>query len=202
MYYKSPFLKATFLKILAIVYCILINFNLLPGQKLYSVSLFNHATTLPPHGFSGPLHPGIDFGLSKRLKEKAQTTSFIHWKVGYYYHRLVHQGIQVYGEYNKQYTILKNFGLSWSGGLGYLHTIELHEKFKLNKEGNYDRAGRFGKPHAQISLSTGVFYKLPSFTPFIQYRVRMVSPFVKSYVPFLPNTSLHLGTYYYLNTKD
>lgn len=175
---------------------------LLQGQNLYSVSFFNHATTLPPNGFTGTLHPGIDFGISWKTKEKKHSITFIHWKLGYYYHRLVHQGIQLYGEYTKQYPIIKNFGLSWSGGLGYLHTLELHEKFKLTANGEYNRIGRFGSPHAQVSISAGIYTQVKSFKPFIQYRVRLVTPFVNSYVPLLPSTSLHVGTFYSLIAKN
>ncbi len=169
------------------------------AQGQVSISFFNHATTLPPKGFSGPLHPGIDFGISTGLKQKEKSLSFFHWKLGYYYHRLVHQGIQLYGEYHKQYKLAGRFGLGWSGGLGYLHTIELHEKFKLREDGTYARTGRLGKPHAQASLSLNAHYRLDRLIPFIEYRVRMVSPFVNKYVPLLPSTSLHIGTYININ---
>ena len=171
------------------------------AQNVMSLSLFNHATALPPNGFSGPLHPGLDVGISSKIKMKAKSSSYLLWKAGYYYHRLVHHGIQLYTEYNKLYPLTEDFGLSWSGGLGYLHTFELHEKFKLQPEGNYERTGRMGKPHAQVSVSAGLFYQFQSITPFIQYRVRMITPFVNSYVPLLPSTSIHLGIYYTLNPK-
>lgn len=169
------------------------------AQHQMSISFFNHATTLPPKGFSGPLHPGIDLGYSTGLKHKENTFSFFHWKLGYYYHRLVHHGIQLYGEYHKQYKLVGRVGLGWSGGLGYLHTIELHEKFKLKEDGTYGRTGRLGKPHAQASLSLNAHYRLDRLIPFIEYRVRMVSPFVNKYVPLLPSTSLHFGTYFNIN---
>jgi hypothetical protein len=170
------------------------------AQEQLSISLFNHATTLPPKGFAGPLHPGIDIGISTHLKPKENTLSFYHWKLGYYYHRLVHQGIQVYGEYHKQYTVLKPFGLGWSGGLGYLHTFELHEKFILGGDGTYRRTGRLGKPHAQASLAVQLFGRWGYCAPFAEYRVRLVSPFVNKYVPLLPSTSLHIGAYFNLKT--
>ncbi|MBP9744700.1 MAG: hypothetical protein WBC35_16475 [Saprospiraceae bacterium] len=172
------------------------------GQKFYSLSLFNHATTLPPKGFTSVLHPGFDIGISWKQKEKKHSTSFIHYKLGYYYHRLVHQGIQLYGEYTKQYDVIKNTGISWSAGLGYLHTLELHEIFKYSDTEKYRRIGKLGSPHAQLSASIGIYAQIKSLKPFIQYRVSMVTPFVNSYVPLLPSTSLHIGTYYSLNTKN
>lgn len=170
------------------------------AQDQLSISLFNHATTLPPKGFSGPLHPGIDIGISTHLKPKENTLSFFHWKLGYYYHRLVHQGIQLYGEYNKQYKILKPISLGWSGGLGYLHTFELHEKFILGGDGTYRRTGRLGKPHAQASLALQILGRWGYWAPFAEYRLRLVSPFVNKYVPLLPSTSLHLGAYFNFHT--
>jgi hypothetical protein len=174
-------------------------FNL-AAQHPYSLSIFNHATTLPPNGISGPLHPGIDIGISTRYREKTSSRSFLHWKLGYYYHRLVHHGIQLYGEYTKQYTLFSKLGLGWSAGLGYVHTIELHEKFKLDASGEYERTGRLGKPHAQLSVGAALHYPMGKVSPFIQYRVRMVTPFVNEYVPLLPSTSWHIGFYYGLQT--
>jgi len=183
------------------VFITLIEINLL-AQPPFSISIFNHATTLPPNGISGPLHPGIDVGILTRYREKTSSQSFYHWKLGYYYHRLVHQGIQLYGEYNKLYRIWDQLCVGWSGGLGYLHTLELHEKFKLTESGVYQRTGKAGKPHLQASLSATVNYQFEKYTPFIQYRARMIAPFVNKYVPLLPGTSWHLGIYFNLPQKQ
>jgi len=174
----------------------------LSAQQLLSLSIFNHATALPPQGISGQLHPGIDIGYTKLKRPLNKKSGFIQWKAGYYYHRLVHHGIQLYGEYNKVYPIIKNkFMFGWSGGLGYLHTIELHEKFKLKSDGQYTSTGKLGKPHAQVSLATKIIFANKSISPFLEYRLRFSTPFVNKYVPLLPSTSLHLGFYYILKTS-
>lgn len=191
--------KFSFYRQVSFFILVCLSWHGLRAQNQLSLSIFNHATTLPPKGFSGPSHPGIDIGISTGLKPKENTLSFFHWKLGYYYHRLVHQGIQLYGEYHKQYKVAGGFGLGWSGGLGYLHTLELHQKFKLKEDGTYVRTGRLGKPHAQVSLALNAHYRMENWSPFIEYRMRMVSPFVNKYVPLLPNTSLHIGTYIKIN---
>lgn len=164
-------------------------------KTAFSWSLFTHATSLPGGTWAGAWHPGFDAGLQTRLREKENSRTFLHWKLGYYYHRLVHHGVQLYGEYNWSFNIYKRLGADMAGGLGYLHTFEDHEIFKLDKLGAYKRNGRLGKSHAMISVATGLHYRLPnSWQPFIHYRLRMVTPFVNEYVPLLPSTSLHFGT--------
>ena len=181
----------------------LISFSdvILYGQSILSLSVFNHATALPPQNFSGQIHPGIDIGFTTRNGSLNAKSGFINWKTGYYYHRLVHHGIQLYGEYNKIYPVIKNkVMLGWSGGLGYLHTIELHEKFTLKSDGNYTRTGKLGKPHAQASLAAKIIVSGKSISPYLEYRLRLSTPFVNNYVPLLPSTSLHLGIYYIIET--
>jgi hypothetical protein len=91
--------------------------------------------------------------------------------------------------------------LGWSGGIGYLHTFELHEKFKLNSNGLYRRAGQLGSAHGQASAAIKFLYSSLYVSPFIEYRIRMVTPFVNKYVPLLPSTSLHVGLYFIINAS-
>ena len=51
------------------------------GQKFYSLSLFNHATTLPPKGFTSVLHPGFDIGISWKQKEKKHSNRYLVLKL-------------------------------------------------------------------------------------------------------------------------
>lgn len=165
-------------------------------KSAVSFSFFSHATSLPGGTWAGAVHPGLDIGLQTRLREKENSRTFLTWKLGYYYHRLVHHGLQIYGEYNWDFKLFRGLRLGVAGGLGYLHTFEKHEIFKLEDSGDYRRVGRLGKAHAQISIASGLLYQASSlFQPFIQYRFRMVTPFVREYVPLLPATSIHIGLY-------
>ena len=172
----------------------LLSFAGFAQKSAYSFSLFNHTSSLPGGSWTGAWHPGFDLGIQTQLKSKEQSQTFFLWKFGYYYHRLVHHGFQLYGEYNWRFKIHKHWGAGVSGGLGYLHTIENHEIFKLTPEGHYEKSGRFGKAHSQFSTAFNVHYKLSrDIQTFVEYRFRMVTPFVKKYVPLLPAVSLHAG---------
>lgn len=181
---------------------LLSNRHQVQSQKLMSVSFFNHSTTLPPHIFGGPLHPGLDIGYTKSQDLRKNKISFIQWKAGYYYHRLVHHGIQAYGEYNRMYGGPNRWKWGWSGGLGYLHTIELHEKFKLQNNGLYGRTGRAGSSHVQTSISIKLLYSSLYVAPFLEYRFKMITPFVNKYVALLPSTSVHLGLYFIIHPSQ
>ena len=165
-------------------------------KSAFSFSAFTHATSLPGGTWAGAVHPGFDVGLQTRLKQRENSRSYLNWKVGYYFHRLVHHGVQVYGEYNWDFNLYHGFGAGVAGGLGYLHTFEAHEIYKLGDDGTYNRSGRLGKAHAQISIATGLHYRLSNqWQPFLQYRLRMITPFVNEYVPLLPATSIHAGIF-------
>lgn len=172
-------------------------YNFSPAQKTaLSFSLFSHATSLPGGTWAGAWHPGFDVGVQTHVRQKEKSLTYLHWKFGYYYHRLVHHGVQLYGEYNWDISVYKKLGAGVAGGLGYLHTLEDHEIFKLNDQGSYQKTGKLGKAHAQISVSTNLNYHLSNgWQPFLQYRFRLVTPFVNKYVPLLPATSVHAGVF-------
>jgi hypothetical protein len=172
-------------------------------QDALSASLFNHASSLPAGNWAGAIHPGLDVALITNTKVREKTVRSLHWHASYYYHRLVHQGVLLYGEYNWQKNIIGNLGFGLAGGGGYQHTFENHEIFSLDKSGKYDRSAKLGKAHAHISLAAKIQYRMVknSFEPFLQYRFRLITPFVKTYVPLLPAESIHLGTTFPINSK-
>ncbi len=187
---------------LVFLVALILNKHSVQSQKLMSLSFFNHATTLPPYGFGRKLHPGFDVGYTVSQDLRKNKISFIHWKAGYYYHRLVHHGIQFYGEYIRMYLLRDRWKLGWSGGLGYLHTIALQEKFKLQNNGLYTRTDKLGSAHAQASLAMKFLYSSLHVAPFVEYRFRMVTPFVNKYVALLPSTSVHVGIYFIINPSQ
>lgn len=173
------------------------------AQDALSVSLFNHASSLPGGNWAGAIHPGLDVAVITHWKSREKTERSIYWHASYYYHRLVHHGILLYGEYNWQKRILGNLGFGLAGGAGYQHTFENHQIFSLNPSGKYERSTRAGKAHAHLSLAVKLKYTLAksSIEPFLQYRFRLITPFVKTYVPLLPAESIHIGTYFPINIK-
>ncbi|NND32336.1 MAG: hypothetical protein HKN76_07055 [Saprospiraceae bacterium] len=165
------------------------------AQDAFSVSVFNHAASLPGGTWAGAIHPGFDLAMITHTKARQKSERSIHWHASYYYHRLVHHSFLLFGEYNWQKKIIGNLGFGLAGGAGYQHTFEDHEIFSLNKSGKYERSAKAGKAHAHISLAAKIQYPLGKrrFEPFLQYRLRLITPFVKTYVPVLPAESYHVG---------
>lgn len=169
----------------------------LNAQKTFTASFFNNAVSLPGGSFSSPLHPGFDLGVVLPLYKGKRWERSIIPRLGYFHQRLVHHGIQIYGEYTWRYFMVQGIALEGALGVGYLHTLEQHDIFTLQADGTYKRTGRWGKPHIQASAALGFSFAPPEWSvrPFLSYRFRVIAPFVREYVPILPATSLHLGLY-------
>lgn len=161
----------------------------------FSASFFNNAVALPGGSFIAPFHPGVDIGWVYAVRKGNRWDQLLTTRLGYYHQRIVHHGIQLYSEYTWRFHAAEGLSMDGGAGLGYLHTLEQHEIFTLQSDGTYRRTGRAGKPHAMISAMLGINLAPPEWAikPFLQYRFRVMTPFVKSYVPFFPATSLHLG---------
>ncbi|MBD0349778.1 MAG: hypothetical protein ICV65_01350, partial [Flavisolibacter sp.] len=80
----------------------------------------------------------------------------------------------------------------------YMHSVPATAVLKLNEQGEYKNVKGIGRGQAIVNLTFGAHYKinLQSSKPLtlsLQYQQRLQTPFVKSYVPFLPYNSLQLG---------
>lgn len=171
------------------------------APSTFTASVFNNAVALPGGSFTAPFHPGVDLGWVIPVRTGSRWDHLLTPRLGFYHQRIVHSGVQLYAEYTFRFHIVEGLSVDGGPGLGYLHTFEQHDIFKLQSDGTYERTGRLGKPHAMASAMLG-FNLAPAdwpVRPFIQYRFRVMSPFVRSYVPFLPSTSLHLGATFDLN---
>jgi len=198
-----------------ILYCFLFYFFstcLLHAQinriKEFQVSAFSNATALPFSGtlgiFHSPLHPGISFGVSSQLNKSQKHNLLLNVKLAYLYQQYVQHGVQLYPEFG--YRFVLNNGLSFGPmlGLGYLHAITDLQQFELNEQGEYQSTNSRGTPSFMASFGVDLGYDLrkTSTIPvrvFTQYQMWFQTPFVRSYVPVLPNTALHLGLSFYIN---
>jgi hypothetical protein len=170
-------------------------------SQTFLISAGNNAVSMPAVKFN-PMHPSFQVGMEKVWTEK-KFSLVQNFRAGYLYQRLAHHAIPVYTELGYRYTF--KFGLSLAAYLdaGYVHTFSAMPVYKLNDNGEYKRTARAGKAHAMFGYSVIAAYKLKGkkiqFTPFIQHQFWMMTPFVKSYVPLLPNSTLHIGTYFTIN---
>lgn len=188
-------------------------------SKPFSVSIFNNATLLPPASltavFNQPVHPGIAVSYEFYGKETNKNPLFRHintfalggqnvvtgkWfqnaGLSYYYHRYVQQAavLTTYAGYRRY---IRKFSAEASLHIGYMHSFPLTERFVRQQDGSWKNDKGFGKPQfvagagLGIGYDAGYHYNIRRF--FINYDFRLQMPFVKSYVPLLPNGLLSVG---------
>jgi hypothetical protein len=180
------------------------------------ISVFNNQTSLPIGMKLGmtesPVHPGFTIGTAYLWKSSPQHILQQPVTLGYYYHQYAQHGIQLYTELQYRYTRFRFLQPEAGAGLGYLHAISDLEQFERNAQGNYEKKRNWGKPRLMLSTHVGLFVPLKqnknssactmcrntaspktSSGIFVRYQFWLQAPFVKNYVPLLPNTALHVG---------
>ena len=160
------------------------------------VSVFNLGTQLPGSVFTTPVHPGMSVGTEFRYNRRPLNQWFQTAKLGVSYHQYVQTAVQLYSELGYRRAIWRGTAAEMRLGAGYLHAFSSTEVFTL-KDGLYDKKANLGRPQFMGSGVLGLSYQLqkgqnsPRF--FVDYQFFLQMPFVKSYVPLLPNTALHIG---------
>lgn len=159
------------------------------------VSAYTVNTQLPG-GRVTPIHPGLQAGTEFRYNRSEKNQWFQTAKLGVYYHKYSQTGIQLYSEIGYRRALWKGLGAELRLGAGYLHAISDLQAFEL-VNGQYERKRSFGRPQVMGSAAFGIGYRLSSAPDapriFLDYQFFLQMPFVKSYVPLLPNTALHAG---------
>lgn len=195
--------------------------------KPFSVSVFNNATLLPPASFTAvfnqPIHPGLaisyEFGWKETIKspifrnintfalggQKVYTGKwFQNIGVSWFYHRYVNQAfiLTTQAGYRRY---IKKFSAEISVHTGYMHVLLLTERAVKQTDGTWKSEKGMGKPQfvagAGIGIGYDAGYHYNIRRIFINYDFRIQTPFVKSYVPLLPNGLLSLGLQFTLFKK-
>ncbi len=162
------------------------------------VSVFNVGTLLPGSGaglFTQPVHPGVSAGTEFRYNTSPQNQWFQTARIGFLYHHYAQTAVQLYTELGYRRQIWRGTAAELRLGGGYLHSFPGTEIFRL-QDGRYTQKRNLGRPQAMAGGTFGLSYALPvGIAPrvFLDYQFYLQMPFVKSYVPLLPNTALHLG---------
>lgn len=179
-------------------------------QREIALSFFNNATAMPLGGklgiFHSPLHPGVTAGASQYLKQHMRHQVFLSIKIAYLYQQRVQQGIQLYPELGYRFVFNNGIGMGPRLGLGYMHAFTDLQQFRFNEQGAYERVPNRGIPSFMASFGIEVSYDLQKKISipvriFTNYQLWFQTPFVRSYVPVLPNAALHLGSAFYLNRR-
>jgi hypothetical protein len=173
-------------------------------------SFFSNATALPGQGLPGtlhaPLHPGLTIGMVKDYKKTERHQLYQTYRLGFFYQRYVQSAVQLYSEFGYRFSFKNGIGLFSQLGAGYVHSFQDHQKFIL-KDGEYKKQFPIGRPQFMISFTPGLSYDLEKKcgTPllfFVNYQIWFQLPFVRQYVPVLPNSALHIGAVFSLNKKE
>ncbi len=173
------------------------------------ISVFNNATMLPGSGTLGiintPIHPGVRIGTYIKLKETNKKNLFITFNLASYYHKLSQTAFQFYPEFCYRYKFNNGIGINALVLMGYLLAKPDLQVFELDNNGNYQRKTVL-RSQVMAGAGIGISYMLMKNTLnplqiFLNYQFFLQMPFVKNYVPMLPNTVLHIGTIFYFHKK-
>jgi hypothetical protein len=199
------------LYVLCLCTCVLSQLAAQTKPRDYFILVSNNAIALPFTGtlgiFHEPLHPG--FGVGMTVKHWNKNTKHLLYQTarfGLIYQQYVQTAVQVYSDFNYRFQALKGFGAGINLGVGYLHSFNDLQQFKLNAQGQYEKTGAFGRPNVMIPIGLNLGYLFTSkdnrqVRPFIEYQLWLQTPFAKAYIPILPNSALHIGISTTLKTK-
>ncbi len=175
------------------------------GKKLkaesFELTVFNNQTYFPFVGMGNIVrskyHPGLSFGYSHNLKEKKKRTLYLDYRVGVFNHRFIQTGVQLYSNIGYRFELPRTFFVATEFGLGYLHSIKQQTTFEADADGSYKKVANWGRPQLMtgigIKLGKQVSIKEKDVRIYLNYQPWFQLPFIKSYVPLMPNNSLHLG---------
>lgn len=163
------------------------------------ISCFNAGTQMPGSGvlgvFSVPVHPGITVGTEFYYRQPGANTFFQTARLGVLHHRLSQTAVQLYTEAGYRRRIVDGLGAELRLGGGYLHSFSDVEIFRI-ENGSYNRQTNWGRPQAMAGAAFGLSYawsENQAYRVFLDYQFYLQLPFVKNYVPLLPNSALHVG---------
>jgi hypothetical protein len=166
----------------------------------FSVSLFNNATMLPPASiiaiFNQPIHPGVTLSYEFGWKEGQKHKWFQNAGISYMYQRYVYQSILLNTQAGYRFRI-KSFSIEGYLQAGYMHAFYLSERAVQKDDGTYVSKQGAGKPQFIMGAGIGFGYDFGKEKKvrriILGYDFRIQTPFVKSYVTFLPNGALYIG---------
>ncbi len=92
-------------------------------------------------------------------------------------------------------------------GVGYAHIFTATQVFRRNNAGQYEEKPNWGRPQVMGTFALGAGYHLnrnreKPMEIFTRYQFWVQAPYVKKYVPVLPNTTFQLGLNYPLFKRN
>lgn len=159
-----------------------------------------------PGGKITPVHPGLELGTEFRYNHSDKNQWLQTIKLAGYYHQYSQTALQLYSELNYRRKIFQKISGDVKLGMGYMYAIPDLQTFEL-KDGIYEEKITSGRSQFMVSVAMGLRYQLSeSFDGpqlFMNMQCFLQMPFIKRYVPVLPNTALHAGVAFpFFRTKN
>jgi hypothetical protein len=174
------------------------------------LTAFNNATLLPGMGkvgvFGVPVHPGFSAGTERRWNHHPKNQWFQTARVATHHHQFVQTSVQLYSEIGYRRLFGSWFDAELRLGPGYFHMFPGAPVYEPDGSGSFDRRYRLGRPQFMLTSALGLGFKVAG-TPeapwrvLLAYQFYMQTPFSPGYIPFLPNTALHVGLSFPCFTK-
>lgn len=165
------------------------------------VSVYSNATALP-FQLPVPVHPGMRVATELSLNEPHSLAQSI--SLTSFYHNYSQFAVGVYSETEYCIGIGKMFELSAGGGFGGIISKTLAQSYAFVPEKGYVQKPQI-RYHFLFSsnIQANCILKPSVLEAFLRYQFWFQMPYVKGYVPVLPNVALHLGvTLFPFNTKS
>lgn len=164
-----------------------------------TISVFSNATAMPGSTVikTSAVHPGVCVGTALFLNNSSKNQWFQTAKLGYYYHQYSQHALQLYTENGINHNFRFPLSVGIAGGAGLLLSKADLQVYKLNSNGHYESTSGI-RLQAMIVVTPEISwnFKLKSGLPlriFAHYQLWFQLPYVKQYVPILPNVSTHVG---------
>lgn len=181
-----------------LLFTCLINLTAQKNQNFpVSVTVFNTATLLPGSAklgiFGIPVHPGISLGTEYAYKKGEKHELFQTLRLGYFFHRYIQHGVQLYTEFGYRYKFNATWDLETRLGGGYVHAFTDRGQFELVDNGTYEKISA-GRSQFMGAFTLGTGYTLGNeMRLFFHYQFALQFPFIHEYVPLMPGSNVHLG---------
>lgn len=183
----------------------------LPAQEItptipIRIGIFTHSIGMPFNKpIKQPLNWGISAGTSFYYKQNSRSSFGQSVDLAWYRHKELGQGLMITTDIFREYTF--DFGLSMraKAGLGYLHTFNEKDLYKLGESGTYEKIKAPGRSALVLGFGTRIGFDLgknaqAGLKPFVEYEWRGQIPH-SSFVPLFPHSFFTVGAEYPISKK-
>ena len=163
----------------------------------FSVSLMTEANVYPFTRL-GPIHPGLELGVTFWNKKGEFLTHEANAYLGGYHHTKLENGFYTRGEYMPSFNYKNTVGISLPISIGYLRSFYPGTLYEQNSAGEFKKVNQTGVSSLLVNFGIGITYlKINKIQPFIKYESMGVFPLYNGITDI--KTFIKIGTNIKLN---